>query len=147
MSSVEHHGEALLLVEDTWMTDSESPAPESRRTWVATSGAETRTITSALASDTAHTLAGAVTDALVGAALERALSEGASKDAMAAAVRKARTAEVRAESAALVIDGEPQAGLAVAWDGTVISGVVVGETIVLVVSDARGVALTLKPVA
>ncbi|SDB96066.1 hypothetical protein SAMN05216410_1160 [Sanguibacter gelidistatuariae] len=138
-------GKPLLLVEDTWSADSEESPLESYRTWVADSGAEIRTRTSPVSSDSALSLGQRVADALSGTIMERLVMGGASREATVEAIRWVNAAQVRDEAACLTIDGEPRRGLSISVDGTGARGAIAGETLVLMISQAQLASLTLGP--
>lgn len=136
----------LLLVEDTWSSDSEDSPAESLRTWCDDTGAEIRTTASAIGPDPGPGLADVLADALAAVVTDRLMGAGASRDTMREAFQRARLEEIRDDATCLTIDGEPHHGLVVSSDGTDVRGVIVGETVVVVVSDVRGMSLLLGPV-
>lgn len=144
VSGVEIGGRLSTLVEDTIATDSESSPAESRRTWGSDSGAEITTITCAARSDADADLAERLSDALVGAILERSLFSAADRDAVTATLRTAREALVRLdEEHGLVVDGRPARTLVASSGGATVRGTVVGSTVVVVVGDHGPLTLTL----
>lgn len=144
VSGVETGGSPMTLVEDTTATDSEASPAESRRTWGTDAGAEITTITCAARSDADADLAERVSDALVGAILERSLFSTAAREAVAATLRDARESPLRLdEENGLVVDGRPARTLVASHDGATVRGTVVGTTVVVVVGEHGPLALTL----
>lgn len=146
VTGVLHGGKPLVLVEDTWSSDSEDSPAESLRTWCDDTGAEIRTTTSAVGPGPGPGLADVLADALAAVVTDRLMGTGASRDATVEAFQQARLEEIQDDATCLTIDGEPHPGLVISSDGTDVRGVIVGETVVVVVSDVRGVALSLGPV-
>lgn len=140
VAAVSHDGVPLVLVEDSWVTESEWSPPESRRTWSSIAGDEVKTVTSPAS---AESLGLRVTAALAGAAMERSISAGAPREAMIVAVRRAQGADVREDAICLVVDGEPYSGLTASSDGTTVRGTVVDQMVVMTIGGGDPVSLTL----
>lgn len=144
VSGVETGGSPMTLVEDTTATDGEASPAESHRTWCTDAGAEITTITCAARSDADADLAERVSDALVGAILERSLFSTTDREAVSATLRDARESPLRLdEENGLVVDGRPARTLVASHDGATVRGTVVGTTVVLVVGEHGPLALTL----
>lgn len=144
VSGVETDGRPMTLVEDTTATDGEGASAESRRTWASDAGAEITTITCAARADADADLAERVSDALVGAILERSLFSTTDREAVAATLGDARESPLRLdEENGLVVDGRPARTLVASHDGATVRGTVVGTTVVVVVGEHGPLALTL----
>ena len=142
MSAVEIGGSPATLVEDTLAADSEEAPAESHRTWASDAGAEITTITCATRTDA--DLAERLSDALVGAILERSLFSTTDRDVVAATLRTAREAPVGLDAEhGLVLDGRPARTLVASHDGATVRGAVLGTTVLVVVGEHGPLALTL----
>ena len=144
VSGVETGGSPMTLVEDTTATDGEASPAESHRTWCTDTGAEITTITCAARSDADADLAERVSDALVGAILERSSFSTTDREAVAATLRDARESPLRLdEENGLVVDGRPARTLVASHDGATVRGAVLGTTVLVVVGEHGPLALTL----
>lgn len=144
VSGVEIGGRPATLLEDTAATDGEASPAESHRTWCTDAGAEITTITCAARSDADADLAERVSDALVGAILERSLFSATDREAVAASLRDAGESPLRPDGEnGLVVDGRPARTLVASHDGTTVRGAVLGTTAVVVVGEHGPLVLTL----
>ena len=143
VTAVLRAGTPATLVEDTWTQDDRTGLPESLRTWTLLDGMEIRTTTSAALSGADQPLAVRVIEALSGAAMEHAIATGAPREALVAAVQRARGAGVHETALCLTVDSEPHSGLSASADGITARAVQSGSTVVVTVSDGDPVAVAL----
>lgn len=143
VTAVIHAGTPATLVEDTWTQDDRTGLPQSLRTWTLLDGTEIRTTTSAAMPGADQTLPARVIEALSGAAMEHAMATGAPREALVAAVQRARGAGVDETALCLTVDSQPHSGLSASADGITARAVLSGSTVVVTVSDDRPVIVAL----